>query len=269
MNPTNSTNEPLLRVRNLCVHVQSSSQSVFSVQNVSFDIHPAETIALVGESGSGKTLTALALLGLLPHRAQQTAGEFLFKGKVVPSASLRGKYAAMIFQNPVAALNPVIRIGHQIADVIRTHLNLNAKQAKRRTLTLLELAGLNDVERVYRAYPHQLSGGMAQRVMIAMALSCQPALIIADEPTTALDVITQSQILAEIQRLQVEHRFALLLISHDMSVVRQLADTILIMRAGRIVESGPAERLLENPQHEYTQTLVNATKYEINERLLV
>ncbi|HEX9653416.1 MAG TPA: ABC transporter ATP-binding protein [bacterium] len=255
----NPPNDALLRVRNLCVHVQSSSQSVFSVQDVFFDIHPAETVALVGESGSGKTLTALALLGLLPNAAHQTAGEILFKGKQLPSARLRGRHVAMIFQNPSAALNPVIRVGHQIEDVIRTHLRLSAKQAKGETLNLLKLAGLIDGGWVYRAYPHQLSGGMAQRVMIAMALSCKPDLIIADEPTTALDVITQNQILAQIRALQAEHGFALLLISHDMNVVARLADTIVVMRAGRMVESGPAQQLLHDPQHTYTRTLLNAT----------
>ncbi len=210
-------------------------------------------------------MTALALLGLLPAAAQQCSGEICFGNRRLSPdqpgsfARVRGREIAMIFQDAAAALNPVFRVGHQIDDVIRQHLRLSRRLVRRRTHSMLAQVGFDDPQRVYRAYPHQLSGGMAQRVMIAMAMSCNPRLLIADEPTTALDVTVQSRILSLIAQLQARHGFALLLVSHDIGVVARLADEILVMRAGKMVEVGAARDLLANPKHAYTRRLVQST----------
>jgi len=235
-----------------------------ALQKVSFELQRGETLALVGESGSGKTITALAILGLLPQAANQNNGEICFAGKQLDCRnkksfdSVRGSQIATIFQEPAAALNPVFQVGKQILDVIRTHQNVSRGIAKERVIEIFEQVSLPDPNRVYRSYPHQLSGGMAQRVMIAMALSCAPKLIIADEPTTALDVTTQLQILKLISNLQKEHGFALLLISHDINVVAQLADSIAVMRAGEIIERGNTKELMINPYDSYTQELIQS-----------
>lgn len=259
--------QPLLRVKNLTVHFDHPHSNVAILHNVCFDLQAGKTLALVGESGSGKTMTALALLGLLPKRAQQTSGEIWFGGKKITREGnqsfekLRGKQIAMIFQEPGAALNPVFRVGGQIKDVIRTHLGCSSKTAKTRTIELLRTVGFVAPHVIYKAYPHQLSGGMAQRVMIAMALSCNPNLIIADEPTTALDVITQKQILKLIADLQEEHQFALLLISHDIKVVAALADSVVVMHHGKIVERGQTKQVLCHAREPYTRNLINSSKY--------
>ena len=256
--------QTLLSVKNLSAKIANPSRSVFAIENVSFNIKAGETLALVGESGSGKTMTALALLGLLPKQAQQIGGEIRFLDRIVTPKDpqsyerLRGKQIAMIFQEPGVALNPVFRVGSQITDVIKTHLNLPSKTAKERAIEILNHVGLPNPELLYRAYPHHLSGGMAQRVMIAMALSCNPKLIIADEPTTALDVITQMQILELIKKLQKQHQFSLLLISHDIGIVTALANSIIVMRAGKIIERVKNIRTLTHPQHPYTRALVNS-----------
>ncbi|MFQ5772329.1 MAG: ABC transporter ATP-binding protein, partial [bacterium] len=240
-------------MKKLSVQINSSDHSFFAIQDMSFAMQSGETLALVGESGSGKTMTALALLGLLPKNAC-ISGEIWFEKRNLTQEGkhacerLRGAQIAMVFQEPAAALNPVIRVGVQITDVIKTHLKVSHKWAKRHTLELLGQVGLCHPNSVYRSYPHQLSGGMAQRVMIAMALSCTPKLIIADEPTTALDVTTQTQILKLITYLQKQRQFALLLISHDISVVAALADSIIVMRNGRMVEKGRASQLLSHPR---------------------
>lgn len=257
-----SGTEPLLSVKNLSVRFESDIRNPFRIQDVSFDIHSNETLAIVGESGSGKTVTALTLLGLLPTRAGIHNGEIRFQGKKVTEdgdldfAELRGKHIAMIFQEAHAALNPAFSIGTQILDVVQTHQQLSTELARKRVLALLTAVGLANHH--FHAYPHQLSGGMAQRVMIALALSCQPELIIADEPTTALDVTTQIKILRLIKSLQKELHFALLLISHDISLVKVLADFILVMHNGRIVEKGVAGDLLSHPTQPYTQELLNS-----------
>ncbi|MFQ6112482.1 MAG: ABC transporter ATP-binding protein [bacterium] len=254
----------LLDVRNLTVRFDQPVHGFFAIQDVCFNMQFGETLALVGESGSGKTMTALALLNLLPKRARLLSGEIKFMEKRVAEKGdfsfeqLRGKHIAMIFQEAQAALNPVFHVGTQMTDVIQTHLKLPVKAAKYRAIELLENVGFTNPNLVFRSYPHQLSGGMAQRVMIATALSCTPQLIIADEPTTAVDVTTQNQLLNLIKDLQREHHFALLLISHDMGVVTALADSIIVMKAGKIIERGETTHLLAHARHPYTRALINS-----------
>ena len=259
-----SQSKPLLQVRNLSIVFKQPNLTFLALQKISFELQPGGTLALVGESGSGKTMTALALLGLLPQTAMQSKGEIWFAGRQLDSREqksfdgIRGSRIAAIFQEPAAALNPVFQVGKQISDILRTHRNVSRKIAKDRVLQIFKQVSLPDPSWVYRAYPHQLSGGMAQRVIIAMALICEPELIIADEPTTALDVTTQLQILELIASLQREHGFALLLISHDINVVAKLADSIAVMRAGKIIEEGKTNEVMINPRESYTQELVHA-----------
>lgn len=258
------TPRPLLCVNNLSVALQRPGQSTPILHNISFELRAGETLALIGASGSGKSMTALALLDLLPEPLKRTGGEIRFAGREISGASagdladLRGCDIAMIFQDPGAALNPVFRVGGQIVDIIKTHMKLPIRAAKARTFYLLRQVGFADCDSVYHSYPHELSGGMAQRVMIAMALSCNPRLIIADEPTTALDVTTQAQILKLIFDLQRVRKFALLLISHDLNLVGSLADFVVVMQSGRVVESGAAARIMAAPEHPHTQELVNS-----------
>ena len=254
--------EKLLCVRNLTIEIGQLNNKFFPVQDINFEIDFGKTLALVGESGSGKTLTALALLGLLPKQARQVNGEIYFKNQLVSAEdnfqfqALRGKHIAMLFQNALSALNPVFRIGTQLIDVLKTNQNLTYQAAKSNIFELFDQVGLDEHERIFTAYPHQLSGGMAQRVLIAMALSCRPELIIADEPTTALDVSTQTQILQLISSLQKSYNFSMLLISHDLHVVSTLADYIMVMRNGKILEENLTELLFASPQHPYTRELV-------------
>lgn len=254
----------LLSVNNLTIEIDHSSHSFYAIQDICFTIQLGETLALVGESGSGKTMTALAILGLLPKRGRLIRGEIKFADQRVTEKGefsykhLRGKHIAMIFQDAPAALNPVFQVGTQITDVIKTHLKLRSKSAKERTYALLEKVGFSQPEVIYRAYPHQLSGGMAQRIFIAMALSCEPQIIIADEPTSAVDVSIQKQILKLIKDLQRQHQFALLLISHDIGLVRALSDSVIVMKTGKIVERGETKQLLAAPEHSYTQTLIDS-----------
>lgn len=256
--------QTILCVEDLTVRIDRAPRSFLVVQNVSFSIQRAKTLALVGESGSGKTMTALALLGLLPKGAKQTGGRITFAQSTVGDRGaasferLRGRHIAMIFQEASAALNPVLPVGIQIADVIKTHLGLPSKIAKARVLELFTAVGFTDSNMIYRAFPHELSGGMSQRAMIAMALSCEPQLIIADEPTTALDVTIQNHILYLIKQLQIRHQFALLLISHDIGIVKALADSIIVMKAGKVIETGDTKELLTHPHHPYTQSLINS-----------
>ncbi|MFP1786179.1 ABC transporter ATP-binding protein [Lonsdalea quercina] len=252
----------ILRVENLCV---STAQGVPILQDISFEIQPGETVCLVGESGSGKSVTSLATLGLLPKGAlSATGGRILLDGEDVLQVSnarlkaLRGSRMAMIFQEPMTALNPVLTVGRQIDEVLQTHTDLNAQARKARVMNALSQVHLPDIERVYEAYPHQLSGGQRQRIMIAMALVLEPRLLIADEPTTALDVTTQQQILKLIRELQQKHGTAVLFITHDMGVVVDIADRVCVMRQGHIVESGTVQQVLSAPQEAYTQALLSA-----------
>ena len=256
---------PILSVNDLQVEFAGHGRVVRAVRGLSYDIGPGETIGLVGESGSGKSVSALSLLGLLPKRVGKvTAGTAIFQGQDLLHLSedklrrIRGARIAMIFQDPLSSLNPVLTIGRQITEAIETHRNVSAKDAKKRAIELLELVGIPGAASRLNDYPHQFSGGMRQRAMIAMALSCEPSLLIADEPTTALDVTIQAQILELLRRLRAELGMAVLLITHDLGVVAGFADRLAVMYAGRLVELGPTETLLADPAHPYTIGLLRS-----------
>jgi microcin C transport system ATP-binding protein len=255
----------LLAVENLHVEFQAREGNVHAVRGVSFAINEGETLALVGESGSGKSVTALSILQLLPYpRARHPAGSIRFRGHELVGASeqalseIRGDRIAMIFQEPMTSLNPLHTVAKQIGETLRLHKAMAAAQARTRTLELLRLVALPEPERRLDAYPHQLSGGERQRVMIAMALANEPDLLIADEPTTALDVTIQAQILALLKDLQRRFRMAMLLITHDLGIVRKMAERICVMTEGQIVEQAPAEEIFERPRHPYTRRLIAA-----------
>lgn len=252
----------LLSVKNLCLEVDHLDSKFFVVQDLNFNIKHNEIFALVGESGSGKTLTALSLIGLLPNQVKWIKGEIAFQNKKIDInsqhllRSIRGKHISFIFQNAHAALNPVFCVGKQIKDVITTNLGISKKDARILVLELFEQVNFTQPDQIYKCYPHQLSGGMAQRIMIAMALSCNPKLIIADEPTTALDVTTQISIFQLIESLQRKNGFSLFLISHDLQVVSALADKIAVLKNGKIIECAGKNMLLHNPQNNYTKLLL-------------
>jgi microcin C transport system ATP-binding protein len=257
----NPSLEPLLEVDNLSVAFGGK----LVVENVSFSIRRGETLALVGESGSGKSVSALSILKLLPYPiASHPTGRILMQGQDLLQASasvmrkVRGNRIAMIFQEPMTSLNPLHRIGRQIVEILLLHKSMSRETARSRALELLQLVGIADADRRLSAFPHELSGGQRQRVMIAMALANEPDLLIADEPTTAVDVTVQAQILALLQNLQARLGMALLLISHDLGVVRKMADRVCVMQAGRIVEATSTEQLFSAPQHPYTRRLLEA-----------
>ena len=252
----------VLRVEQLCV---STSEGKPILNTISFEIAAGETLCLVGESGSGKSVTSLTTLGLLPKGAlSATSGRILLEGEDVLAVSnsrlkaLRGSRMAMIFQEPMTALNPVLSVGRQIDEVLQTHTSLGAAERRAKVMDALSQVHLPDIERIHDAYPHQLSGGQRQRIMIAMALVLEPRLLIADEPTTALDVTTQQQILKLIRELQQKHGTAVLFITHDMGVVVDIADRVCVMRHGEIVESGSVEDVLARPREDYTKALLAA-----------
>jgi microcin C transport system ATP-binding protein len=256
---------PILTVRDLSVSFDVPGGEVRAVRGVSLDIARGETVGLVGESGSGKSVTALSILQLLPYpMARHPAGSIVFQGQELvgaPEATLRrvrGNRIAMIFQEPMTSLNPLHVIEKQVNEVLFVHKGLGRRAARARTLELLRLVGLPEAERRLDAYPHELSGGQRQRVMIAMALANEPDLLIADEPTTALDVTIQAQILRLLRDLQARFGMALLLITHDLGVVRKMADRVCVMTRGEIVETGPATEVFERPRHEYTRRLLAA-----------
>lgn len=257
--------ETVLAIDGLCVDLEAAGGARKVLDNVSLRIRQGETACLVGESGSGKSLTSLAIMGLLTTNVLRvSAGSIVLRGTELLTRSkreirnMRGERMSMIFQEPMTALNPVMRVGDQIAEVLQSHGAGAKKEMRRRVLDIMEQVHLPDVERIYRSYPHQLSGGQRQRIMIAMALILEPALLIADEPTTALDVTTQKQILSLISELQRLHGTAVLFITHDMGVVSEIADTVFVMRHGRIVESASAGALFRKPQHEYSRALLHA-----------
>jgi peptide/nickel transport system ATP-binding protein/oligopeptide transport system ATP-binding protein len=251
--------EPLLSVRGLSISFERDGRRARAADGVSLDIFPGETLALVGESGSGKTVSALGILRLIPEPPGRIeAGEVLFRGRDVlrlpprELRALRGKEIALVFQDPMTSLNPVFTVGEQIAEAVRTHGRATSRSARARAVELLERVGIASPRERAACYPHQLSGGMKQRAMIAMALACEPALLIADEPTTALDVTVEAQIIDLLRTLIAETRLAVLLITHDMGVVAELADRVAVMYAGRIVEEAPAGDLFDRPLHPYT-----------------
>jgi microcin C transport system ATP-binding protein len=256
--------EPLVAVRNLSVAFGSGPAMIEAVRGISFEIKKGETLALVGESGSGKSVTALSLLQLLPHSARHPTGSIRIAGTEMigaPRATLaeiRGNRAAMIFQEPMTALNPLHTVERQIGEVLLLHRRMAPRAARARIVELLDLVGLDQPELRLRSYAHQMSGGQRQRVMIAMALANDPDLLIADEPTTALDVTIQAQILTLLKDLQNRLGMALLLITHDLRIVRKVADRVAVMTQGHIVETGPTERIFARPEHAYTQRLLGA-----------
>jgi peptide/nickel transport system ATP-binding protein len=254
--------EAILTVDDLSIEFAGAGRK--AVSNISFSINEGETLGLVGESGSGKSATSLSLLRLLPASAQMT-GKISFRGRDLLTLSseemrqYRGKEIAMIFQEPMTALNPAMRVGEQIAEAIRAHHpELGRAAVQARVIESMREVGIPDVERRVRDYPHQFSGGQRQRILIAMAIVNRPRLLIADEPTTALDVTVQAQILALLRRLTNEYKLAMLFISHDLAVVSQVADRVAVMQHGRIVEQTEASDLFRDPKHPYSQRLLSA-----------
>jgi microcin C transport system ATP-binding protein len=260
-----SGNKTLLSVRELSVAFRQNGEERISVDRVSFDIAEGETVALVGESGSGKSVSALSVLKLLPYpAASHPSGEILFSGKDLMKASepelrrVRGNDIAMIFQEPMTSLNPLHSVERQIGEILRVHQGMGDAQARARTLELLNEVGIREPEKRLSAFPHQLSGGQRQRVMIAMALANKPKLLIADEPTTALDVTVQAQILKLLAELKAAQGMSMLFITHDLGIVRKIADKVCVMSKGKIVEAGPTKDIFDNPQHPYTKHLLAA-----------
>jgi microcin C transport system ATP-binding protein len=257
--------EPLLSVRDLSVAFSQGGMQTLAVDRVSFDIAPGEVVALVGESGSGKSMTANSILKLLPYpAASHPSGEIRFEGKDLLKASeaelrhVRGNDITMIFQEPMTSLNPLHPIEKQIGEILEIHQGLTGEAARGRTLELLNQVGIREPEKRLKAYPHELSGGQRQRVMIAMALANRPKLLIADEPTTALDVTVQAQILDLLRMLKGEHGMSMLFITHDLGIVRKFADRVCVMTKGKIVEEGTVQDVFERPQHPYTQHLLGS-----------
>jgi oligopeptide/dipeptide ABC transporter ATP-binding protein len=255
---------PLLSVRDLTVAFDVRQGSFDAVRNVSFEVRPGRTVGIVGESGSGKSVTAMALMQLLPESARLTTGRIRFGGRDLQGLSerqmqaVRGREIAMVFQDPMASLNPILTIGHQVMEPLRIQLGLSRATARVRAEELLSLVRIPSPGQIMRAYPHELSGGMRQRVMIAIALSCGPKLLIADEPTTALDVTTQAQILELLRDLQQRLHMSILLITHDLGVIAEFADDVLVMYAGRVVERSPVAALFDRPGHPYTEGLLRS-----------
>lgn len=258
-------NDMVLSVEDLRVHFHGEGPVSLAVDGVDFQIRQRETVCIVGESGCGKTVTALAVMGLLPQPPAQIAGgRILFQGQSLLELdtselrALRGKRMAMVFQEPMTSLNPVFTIGDQIGEVILAHEDVPAAEARRRTIQLLDDVGILDPEKRLDDYPHQLSGGQRQRAMIAMALSCGPDLMIADEPTTALDVTVQAQILKLLKSLQQRGRMAIQYITHDLGVVAAIADRVYVMYAGTIIEQGTTDHIFKTARHPYTMALLDA-----------
>lgn len=268
---------PELEIQNLKVSFSTPRGKQIAVNGISFHLNPGETLALVGESGCGKTVSALSILRLLPEPpAEISSGKILFAGKDLLSLeakelqNIRGRSISMIFQDPMTSLNPVLTVGEQIAETLLRHTTMNRQEALEKSADLLSQVELSSPKEKLNYYPHQLSGGMRQRVMIAMALACSPKVLIADEPTTALDVLIQAQILELLGNLKKE--MSLLIITHDLGVVTEIAQRVLVMYAGEIVESGPTESILKNPFHPYTKGLIASVpklgfKKEVGERL--
>ena len=254
----------LLEVNDLHISFFTPAGEVKAVSGVSFRLERGKVLGIVGESGSGKSVTAYSIMQILERNGKITAGSIRFDGQELVGAGekvmkeIRGNRISMIFQDPMTSLNPTYTIGHQLTEGIRLHTDRNSSQAHDRAVEMLTLVGVNEPEKRMKQYPHQLSGGMRQRVMIAMALSCEPDILIADEPTTALDVTIQAQILELMQKLQKEMGMAILMITHDLGVVAQLCDEVIVMYAGSICEQGRVEDIFYNPRHAYTRGLLRS-----------
>lgn len=258
-------NKPVLHVDHLKTYFYIDDHNIAkAVDDITFSIYPGETVALVGESGSGKSITALSIMQLINKPGRIIDGTVFLKGKELlqlkpkQMTKVRGNKIAMIFQEPMTALNPVFTIGNQIIEMLRKHKKLDKQQARAQAIELLKTVGIPRAEEIIEEYPHQLSGGMRQRVMIAMAISCEPNLLIADEPTTALDVTIQAQILDLMADMREKYHMSLLLITHDLGVVSEYADRVMVMYGGQIVEEAPTKELLRNTQHPYTKGLLES-----------
>lgn len=252
----------LVEFRNLKTHFHTSAGTVKAVDDVSFKIREGETLCVVGESGCGKSVTAMSLMRLL--EVPPVGGEIIFEGKDIlkmnksDMSMIRGNEIAMIFQEPMSSLNPVLTIGEQIVEPIMLHQLVTRKEAKSRAIELITMVGIPRAEKIYASYPHELSGGMRQRIMIAIALSCNPKLIVADEPTTALDVTIQAQILDLMRDIKEKFNTSIMLITHDLGVVAEMADYVVVMYAGKVIEEAPVIELFQNPKHPYTKGLLKA-----------
>ncbi|MEZ2148160.1 ABC transporter ATP-binding protein [Bradyrhizobium sp. DN5] len=263
----------LLDVDNLNIDIATANGALPVVQDVSFCVSKGETLCIVGESGCGKSITALSLLGLLPKVAKRTAREMTFEGidmqRISKSElrSLRGNRLSMIFQEPMTALSPLHTIGRQLSDVYRAHRKASRGQALERAIYLLEQVGIANARQRLNSYPHELSGGMRQRVVIAMALMCEPELIVADEPTTALDVTLQAELLRLLMDLQKSFGMGMIMITHDLGLVSRIADSVIVMYAGQVVEAAPAEKLFTNPSHPYTRALLGSVPDPLHPRM--
>ena len=255
---------PLLEVRHLRVEFPTRRATLVALDDVSFDISPGEILGVVGESGAGKSLTGAAIIGLLDPPGRIASGEIIFDGQRIDNLSyegmrkLRGRRIGAIFQDPLTSLNPLYTVGRQLIETIRTHLPLNADEARERAIKLLQETGIPAAEARIDQYPHQFSGGMRQRVVIALALAGEPKLIVADEPTTALDVSIQAQIISLLKRLCKDHGAAVMLVTHDMGVIAETCDRVAVMYAGRIVEIGPVHDVIHAPAHPYTVGLMGS-----------
>lgn len=255
--------QPILQVDNLQISFRGEDGDITPVKGVSFDVQPGETLGIVGESGCGKSVTSMSIMGLLPKGiGRASGGSIRFYDRDLSTLTqqelrkIRGKEIAMIFQEPMTSLNPVYTIGEQLGEQIRLHLGLSKQAAKEHSIAMLRLVGIPRAEEIIKEYPHQLSGGMRQRVMIAMAMSCDPKLLIADEPTTALDVTIQAQILDLMRKLKSEKGTSIILITHDLGVVAEMCDRVVVMYAGQIIEAATVRELFNNPQHPYTKGLM-------------
>ena len=272
---------PILKVENLSIELKTSEGTSSVIDDLSFELNAGETLSFVGESGCGKSMTALGIMGLLPEKISRvSSGRILFQGEDLTSVTqkrlqeIRGNEISMIFQEPMTSLNPVYTIGEQIGEILRRHKGLNRKQAFSQALDLIEAVQIPDPKNKINSYPFQLSGGQRQRVMIAMALACEPKILVADEPTTALDVTVQAQIFELLKELRVKTNTAIILITHDMGVVYEMAQKMIVMYAGRKVEEGSVNQVIKSPAHPYTQGLISCVPHltekqpEMRERLL-
>jgi peptide/nickel transport system ATP-binding protein len=255
----------ILEVKDLTVKFKAKKQPLTVVDNVSFSVREGETLGIVGESGSGKSVTSLSIMGLLPNpNGWVDQGSIDFKGENLVNVSkskmrkIRGKGISMIFQEPMTSLNPAYTVGNQIMESLMIHEGMNRKEARQKAIDLLKLVEIPRAEEIIGNFPHQLSGGMRQRVMIAIALSCNPKLLIADEPTTALDVTIQAQILELLKKLKEEYHTSTILISHDLGVIAEMCDRVIVMYAGKVIEEGPVVDIFKNPQHPYTEGLLKS-----------
>ncbi len=272
---------PILKVENLSIELKTREGTSPVIDDLSFELNAGETLSFVGESGCGKSMTALGIMGLLPEKISRvSSGKILFQGEDLASVTpkrlqeIRGNEISMIFQEPMTSLNPVYTIGEQIGEILRRHKGLNRKQSFLQALDLIEAVQIPDPKNKINSYPFQLSGGQRQRVMIAMALACEPKILVADEPTTALDVTVQAQIFELLKELRVKTNTAIILITHDMGVVYEMAQKMIVMYAGRKVEEGSVNQVIKSPAHPYTQGLISCVPHltekqpEVRERLL-